>query len=267
MTTLNPTTTNVPAPSSPPGPARACWLFASRSLLKIKHVPEQLIDALGMPIVTTVLFTYLFGGALASSPTEYLQYLLPGIMVMSVLMLTMYTGMGISKDLSTGAFDRFRTMDVWRPAPLVGQLVSDGLRYLLTAIVITLVGIVLGYRPGGGITGVLAAIAVVVLFAFSVSWIWLLLGIQMRNEKSVMGASMGLILPLAFVSNIFLDPATMPGWLQAIVKVNPVTHTVTAARDLSSGAGVTTDFWIALASCAAIVLVTAPLSVRAYNRR
>src|SRR5829696_1996367 len=144
-------------------PARPSALSASvtfgwRAMLKIKHVPEQLFDVTAFPIIMTLMFTYLFGGALAGSTSEYLQYLLPGIMVTSVVMITMYTGVGLNTDIEKGVFDRFRTLPLWRPAALVGMILGDMLRYVLAGSVILTVGLVLGFRPGGGVGGVVAGL-------------------------------------------------------------------------------------------------------------
>ena len=141
------------AGEQPPRPSAwsASVTFGWRALLKIKHVPEQMFDVTAFPIMMTLMFTYLFGGALAGSVTEYLQFLLPGIMVTSVVMITMYTGLGLNTDIEKGVFDRFRTLPIWRPAALVGAIFGDVLRYVTAATVILLVGLILGFRPGGGV--------------------------------------------------------------------------------------------------------------------
>lgn len=252
-----------PRPSALAASAAFCW----RALLKIKHVPEQLFDVTVFPIIITLMFTYLFGGALAGSTSEYLQFVLPGIMVTSVLMITMYTGMGINTDVAKGVFDRFRTLPIWRPAALVGALLGDVLRYVLAATVITVVGLILGFRPDGGVLGVLAAIALVLLFAFAFSWVWIMFGLLLRSEKSVMGISMPVLFPLTFLSNVFVDPQTMPGWLQAVVEVNPITHLVTASRGLMDGSVDAGEITWVLASCIVLLVVFGTLSMRLYNRK
>ena len=249
-----------------PNPWTASVTFGWRAMLKIKHVPEQLFDVTAFPIIMTLMFTYLFGGALAGSPREYLQYLLPGIMVTSVVMITMYTGVGLNTDIEKGVFDRFRTLPVWRPAALVGMIFGDLLRYVLAATVITGVGLVLGYRPDGGLPGVLAGIGLLVVFSFAFSWIWTLFGLILRTEKSVMGVSMLVLFPLTFLSNVFVQPTTMPGWLQAFVDVNPITHLVAAVRAMMNGdwdSGETV--WVLVASVV-ITAVFGTLTMRAYNR-
>jgi len=253
-------------------PRRPSWLSASitfgwRALLKIKHVPEQLFDVTAFPIMMTLMFTYLFGGALAGSTTEYLQYLLPGIMVMSVIMITMYTGVAVNTDITKGVFDRFRTLPIWRPATMVGYLLGDAFRYTVASIVILGVGLVLGFRPDGGVVGVTAGIGVLVAFSFAFSWIWTMFGLLLRSEKSVMGVSMMVLFPLTFLSNVFVDPSTMPGWLQAFVEVNPISHLVGAVRALMDGGWDTSEMTWVIVSGVLITVVFGSLTMRLYNRR
>ncbi|WP_182876211.1 MULTISPECIES: ABC transporter permease [unclassified Microbispora] len=250
-----------------PGALSASMTFGWRAMLKIKHVPEQLFDVTAFPIMMTLMFTYLFGGALAGSPTEYLQFLLPGIMVTSVVMITMYTGVEVNKDIEKGVFDRFRTLPIWRPSTMVGYLLGDMFRYTMAATVILVVGLVLGFRPQGGVVGVVAAIALLVAFSFAFSWVWTMFGLLLRSEKSVMGISMLVLFPLTFLSNVYVDPETMPGWLQAFVGVNPISHLVTAARSLMAGAADTGEITWVLVSGAVCVAVFGALTMRLYNRR
>ncbi|MEU6407227.1 ABC transporter permease [Microbispora sp. NPDC046933] len=253
----------------PPRPSAlsASLTFGWRAMLKIKHVPEQLFDVTAFPIMMTLMFTYLFGGALAGSPTEYLQFLLPGIMVTSVVMITMYTGVEVNKDIEKGVFDRFRTLPIWRPSTMVGYLLGDAFRYTMAATVILVVGLVLGFRPQGGVAGVVAAIALLVAFSFAFSWIWTMFGLLLRSEKSVMGISMLVLFPLTFLSNVYVDPRTMPGWLQAFVGVNPISHLVTAARSLMAGSPDTGEITWVLACGAVSIVVFGALTMRLYNRK
>ena len=208
------------------------------------------------PIMFTLMFTYLFGGALAGSTGEYLQFLLPGILVQTVVFITMYTGMGLNTDISKGAFDRFRSLPIWRPATLVGALLGDAARYAMASAMV----IVLGFRPAGGAAGVLLSVALVLVFSFGLSWIWTALGLILRTPNSVMMASFLILFPLTFASNIFVDPETMPSWLQAIVGANPITHLVTAVRGLMHGTVTAGAIgWVLLASgtlVAAFALLT-----------
>ncbi|NUT33075.1 MAG: ABC transporter permease [Hamadaea sp.] len=236
-------------------------------MLKIKHVPEQLFDVTAFPIIMTLMFTYLFGGALAGSPREYLQFFLPGIMVTSVLMITMYTGVGLNIDIEKGVFDRFRTLPIWRPSPLVGMIFGDLVRYVIAALVILTVGLILGFRPDGGPIGVLAGLGLLVVFSFAFSWIWTWFGLFLRSEKSVMGVSMLVLFPLTFLSNVFVEPSTMPGWLQAFVKVNPVTFLVDAVRSVMAGTPDASAIMWVLISSVAMTAVFGSLTMHRYNRR
>ncbi|GAA2278678.1 transport permease protein [Streptomyces ruber] len=250
-----------------PSALSASLTFGWRAVLKIKHVPEQLFDVTAFPVMMVLMYTYLFGGALAGTPGEYLQYLLPGILVLSVVMITMYTGVSVKADIEKGVFDRFRTLPIWRPSTMVGYLLGDALRYTIASMVMLTVGLVLGYRPAGGVGGVAAGVALLLVFSFAFSWIWTMFGLLLRTEKSVMSVSMMVIFPLTFLSNVFVDPRTMPGWLQAFVDNNPVTHLASAVRGLMAGgwpaaATVWTLGWTAL-----FVLVFGPVTMRLYNRR
>ncbi|MDY7099966.1 MAG: ABC transporter permease [Actinomycetota bacterium] len=246
-------------------PLTASFTFAWRAVRKIRHVPMQLFDVTMFPIMFTLLFTYLFGGALAGSTSAYLQDLLPGILVMTVAMITPYTGMGLNQDIQKGIFDRFRSMPIWGPAVLVGALLGDLVRYSLAAVITIVLGVVLGFRPDGGVVGVVAAVALLLTFSFSLSWIWTLIGFKMQTPENVMQVSMMILFPLTFASNVFVDPDTMPGWVQAFVDVNPVTHLTTAARELMHGRMDTGSVMLVLVTSAALVAVFAPLTMRSYR--
>ncbi|MDQ0985715.1 ABC transporter permease [Streptomyces sp. V2I9] len=253
----------------PPRPSAlsASLTFGWRAMLKIKHVPEQLFDVTAFPIMLVLMYTYLFGGALAGSTEEYIQFLLPGIMVMSVVMITMYTGVAVNTDIAKGVFDRFRTLPIWRPAPMVGYLLGDVLRYVLASFVMLVVGVIIGFRPDGGVLGVLAGVALLVVFSFAFSWIWTMFGLMLRSEKSVMGVSMMVIFPLTFLSNVFVEPKTMPGWLQAFVNNSPVTHLATAVRELMAGKWPATDIAWTLGWTGVFLVVFGVVTMRLYNRK
>ncbi|WP_262380329.1 ABC transporter permease [Nonomuraea sp. PA05] len=264
------TLATVLAPATrPPRPSAwsASMTFGWRAMLKIKHVPEQLFDVTAFPIMMTLMFTYLFGGALAGSPTEYLQFLLPGIMVTSVVMITMYTGVEVNKDIEKGVFDRFRTLPIWRPSTMVGYLLGDVLRYFMASTVILLIGLLLGFRPQGGFAGVTLGIALLLVFSFAFSWVWTMFGLLMRNEKSVMGVSMLVMMPLTFLSNVYVDPSTMPGWLQVFVNASPISHLVSSVRSLMGGAPDMGEITWVLGSSVVLVVVFGTLTMRLYNRK
>ncbi|MET7327215.1 ABC transporter permease [Nonomuraea sp. NPDC005650] len=258
------------APTARP-PRPSAWsasvTFGWRAMLKIKHVPEQLFDVTAFPLMMTLMFTYLFGGALAGSPTEYLQFLLPGIMVTSVVMITMYTGVEVNKDIEKGVFDRFRTLPIWRPSTMVGYLLGDMLRYTLASTIILVIGLVLGFRPQGGLGGVVAGILVLLGFSFAFSWVWTMFGLLLRSEKSVMGVSMLVLFPLTFLSNVYVDPSTMPGWLQVFVNANPVSHLVASVRSLMAGSPDGGQLAWVLGWSLAFIVVFGALTMRLYNRK
>ncbi|MFD5424903.1 ABC transporter permease [Streptomyces sp. NPDC127084] len=253
----------------PPRPSAlsASLTFGWRAMLKIKHVPEQLFDVTAFPIMMVLMYTYLFGGALAGSADAYIQFLLPGILVMSVVMITMYTGVAVNTDIEKGVFDRFRTLPIWRPAPMVGYLLGDLVRYFIASVVMIGVGMLIGYRPDGGVVGVLLGVALLMLFSFAFSWIWTMFGLLLRTEKSVMGVSMMVIFPLTFLSNVFVDPRTMPGWLQAFVNNSPVTHLATAVRELMAGEWPAVEIGWTLGWSALFVTVFGAVTMRLYNRK
>ncbi|AJP02791.1 ABC transporter [Streptomyces cyaneogriseus subsp. noncyanogenus] len=250
-----------------PGSLSTSLTFGWRAVLKIKHVPEQLFDVTAFPIMNLLMFTYLFGGALAGSPGDYIQFVLPGILVMSVVMITMYTGVSVNTDIEKGVFDRFRSLPIWRPSAMVGYLLGDALRYTIASVVMLTVGLVLGYRPGGGVGGVVAGIALLLVFSFAFSWIWTMFGLMLRTEKSVMSTSMMVIFPLTFLSNVFVDPKTMPGWLQAFVNNNPITHLASAVRGLMAGDWPAGEIAWSLGWTAFFVAVFGPVTMRLYNRK
>ena len=247
-------------------PLSAALSFGWRGMLKVKHVPEQLLDVTITPVMFVLMFTYLFGGAIAGSTAEYLRYLLPGILVMSVLFTTVYSGVALNTDLTKGVVDRFRSLPIWRPAPLVGSLIGDSVRYLIAGTVIIVLGVALGYRSDGGVGGVLAALGLVVVFAFGLSWIFTTVGLVMRSPNAVMNAGFMALFPVTFLSNAFVDPETLPAGLEAFVNVNPISILVNAARGLMEGNPSAGDIGIVLAVAAALTLVFAPLTVRLYQR-
>ena len=253
-----------------PRPAHAVsssLTFGWRALLKIKHVPEQLFDVTMFPILFTLMFTYVFGGAISGSPGDYLQYALPGILTQTVVFITMYTGLTINTDIEKGVFDRFRSLPVWRASLLVGALLGDTLRYGLASLMVLTVGVLIGYRAPGGVLGVVLAVLLLVLFCFSLSWLWLIVGLKARTPNAVMGLSMMVLFPLTFVSSVFAPPETMPGWLQAFVDVNPVTLLCEAARGLMDGAADAGDIGIVLLLSAGVTAVFAPIALRLYNTK
>jgi ABC-2 type transport system permease protein len=260
--------TALSARTRPPRPSAlaASLTFTWRALLKLKHVPEQLIDVTGLPVIFTLGFTYLFGGALAGSTSAYLQFLLPGTLVMTVVLVTTYSGVTLNTDLTKGVSDRFRSLPIWRPAPIVGALLGDTGRYLLAATIVIALGLVLGFRPDG-LVGAVAAVALLLGFAFGLSWVWTTLGLVLRAPSAVSNLSLLVLFPLTLASNIFVDPQTMPTWLQAFIDVNPISHLVTASRGLMAGTVTAGQVGWMLATSAALIAIFAPLTVHLYRNK
>jgi ABC-2 type transport system permease protein len=251
------------APSALPN----ALVFGWRATLKFKHVPEQLFDLVMTPIMFTLLFTFVFGGALAGSTGAYLQFFLPGILVQTVCFNAVYSGMGLSTDLGKGLFDRFRSLPIWSLAPFAGLMVGDILRHMIAATIILTIGLILGYRPEAGVPGVIAAFALLAAIGFGMGWIFIVLGLLIRTPMTVMTFGFTFLFPLVFASNLMVDPATMPGWLRAFVEVNPVSLMATAMRGLMGEGASVEQIALALAAPAALTLVLAPVTLWLYRRQ
>ncbi len=256
------------APRPPHASALSAALtFGWQRMLKIKHVPEQLADVtLNMPLMV-LLFTYVFGGAMAGSPAAYLDYILPGSLGMTVVMTSVYSGVSLNTDVTKGVVDRFRTLPVWQPAPLVGALLGDVVRYLLGGTIIVLLGAVLGYRPDGGISGVVLGMALVTLFACGLSWVFMAVGLMLRSPSAVFNVGMTAMFPLLFLSNVLVDPATLPSWLQGAVNLNPVSYLATATRGLMEGNASPRDVALVIVTAVALTAVFAPITSHLYRTR
>ena len=250
----------------PAGPVSAALTFGWRGMLKVKHVPEQLLDVTITPVMFVLMFTYLFGGAIAGSTAEYLDYILPGILVMSVLFTTVYSGIALNTDRTKGVVDRFRSLPVWRPAPLVGALLGDSVRYVLAGTVILVLGLALGFRPEAGAVGAVSALALVVAFSFGLSWVFSTVGLLLRSPSAVMNGGFMAIFPLTFLSNVFVDPATLPSVLRAFVDVNPISLLATASRGLMDGTADSGEIMVVLLVAAALTAVFAPVTTLLYRR-
>ena len=248
------------------GPGLAVLTYTRRSLLKIRHVPEQLLDAVLYPVLFVLMFTYVFGGAISGTPEDYLQFALPGILTQTVIFLTIYTAMTINTDIEKGVFDRYRTQPVWRPAHLVGALLADSLRYGIATTLTLAVGLLMGYRAPGGVLGVVAAVAVLFMFCFALSWMWLVIGLKVRTPSAVQGVSVLILFPLTFISSVFAPPETMPDWLQVFVNANPVSQLVDTLRDLMNGVANFQSIVIVIGVSVLITVIFAPIALRIYNR-
>ena len=241
-------------------------IMAWRALKKMRRNPEQFFDVTIQPLLFTAMFAYIFGGAISGNVQRYLPLLIPGIVAQTVLTTCMSTGVQLREDMEKGVFDRFKSLPMARVAPLAGPMVADLVRYLIAAGLTFVMGLILGYRPGGGVLGVLGAIVLAMFTGWALAWIFTWIGTIARSARAVQGISMMILFPLTFLSNAFVPVTTLPGWLAAFVKVNPVSHLVSATRDLANHATVSGEVgWTVLAGLA-VIAVFAPLSVRSYRR-
>jgi oleandomycin transport system permease protein len=244
-----------------------------RAVLKIRANPEQLLDVSLQPVIFVTMFVFLFGGAIAGGNRHaYLQYVLPGIAVQTIVFGSVGTGMNLNTDITKGIFDRFRSLPIARSSPLSGLILGDLVRYVVSVSVVTAYGVLLGFRFHGAPAGVLAAYLLVMAFAMALSWLWVLLALLVKTPQALQGFGFIVMFPLTFGSNVFVPTATMPGWLQAWVKVNPVSYLSNAVRGLwlggpAGGAPVASAVWHSVVWIVAILVVFVPLAVSVYRRR
>jgi ABC-2 type transport system permease protein len=240
--------------------------MAWRATKKMRRNPEQFFDVTIQPLLFTAMFAYIFGGAISGDVSAYLPLLIPGMIAQTTLTTCMATGVQLREDMDKGVFDRFKSLPISRIAPLAGPVVADVLRFLIASTLTFATGIAMGYRPQGGVLGVAGAIAVAIVAGWSLAWVFTWVGTIMKSAQGVQGISMMIMFPLTFLSNAFVPIESLPGWLQTFVRINPVSHVVSAVRDLANHGAVTAQVGWALVGCAALVAVFVPLSVRSFRR-
>jgi ABC-2 type transport system permease protein len=245
--------------------------MAWRSLKKMRRNPEQFFDVTLQPLLFTAMFAYIFGGAISGVSGEagvksYLPLLIPGIVAQTVLTTCMSTGVQLREDMEKGVFDRFKALPIARIAPLAGPMMADLVRYLIAAGLTFVMGVIIGYRPGGGVLGVLGAIVLAIFTGWAIAWIFTFIGTIARNARSVQGISMLFLFPLTFLSNAFVPVRTLPSALAAFVRVNPVSHLVSASRDLANHGVISGEVGWTLLAGLAVIVIFAPLSVYSYKR-
>jgi oleandomycin transport system permease protein len=251
---------------------RYALVLAKRNIIKITRAPEQLIDVTLQPIIFLLLFYYVLGGALGStlgggSRHDYLQFLLPGLLAQTLAMSSIAIGQNMNADIEKGVFDRFRSLPIGRAVPLVGAVLAEFFRYLMVCVISIGFGYVLGFRVETNPLALLGAVGLSICFALAFAWMSVWVGMMVRSPGSVQGLMMLLVLPLSFASNTFVRAATMPGWLQAFVNVNPISHLVSAVRGLLLGGPVATNVGWTFAWIAGLIVVFFPLALRAYIRK
>jgi ABC-2 type transport system permease protein/oleandomycin transport system permease protein len=273
--TASATTATSESPSGRPSHAALYWTFADaaavtwRNLLQYVRIPQLLIFSTIQPVMFVLLFTFVFGGAIASSVPggNYVNFLMPGIFVQTAVFGATATGIGLAEDLGRGMIDRFRSLPMARSAVLAGRTFADMIRNVFVVILMTVVGFLVGFKPfEAGVPAYVLMLVIVVGFGYAFSWISALIGLLVKDTESVQAAGFIWIFPLTFASSAFVPVETMPGWLQPIAKVNPITVTVNAGRSLLRGTATLETilpplFWMVL-----ITAVFVPLAVRAYRR-
>ena len=268
-------TTLAPAPPAPtrhaatPRPSflRHAGTLAWRGITKTIHSTEALLDVTLQPVIFLLLFVYVFGGAISGSPDAYLQLALPGVLVQTIVFASAGTGVGLAEDLATGIFDRFRSLPISRSAPLVGAILADLVRYLTSGLIMLALGLLLGFRITTSPPAVVAAFGLVMVFAFAMCWVFTALAMVVGQPRSVQGLGALVMLPLTFGSNVFVPTATLPGWLQGFVEVNPVSKIADAARGLLTGGALAGPAFASLLASAVLAAVFGPLAVALYRRR
>ncbi|HYU57448.1 MAG TPA: ABC transporter permease [Actinomycetota bacterium] len=246
---------------------RHALVLMRRSLLHIKSDPEQLVGMTIQPLMFLVLFVYVFGGAIAGSSREYLQFALPGILVQGLAFTGFSTALGLNKDFQQGLIDRFRSLPISRAAVVSGRIAGDAVRVLWSVVLIVGFGVLIGFRFHGGFAGGIGGLALAALFGVVMCWPMAFIGIAAKSPEAVNTGGFMVILPLTFASTVFAPAESMPGWLAAFVKVNPITKVVDATRGLLLGGAVARPLWQALVWLVVITAVFAPLAIRLYRRR
>ena len=260
----------LPAPVRRPslrGGLRNTFTLTWRSVLKIKTNMEDVFGLSLQPIMYLVLFTYVFGGAISGGTHRYLQFSLPGILVLSVVFATLGTGLMLNQDIATGVFDRFRSLPIARWAPLAGAVLGDMVRYIISVAVTLGFVMILGFRIGTTPVAAAAGCLLLLLFALAMCWFSALIGLLTKTPQGVQLFGFLAMFPLVFGSNLLVPTATMPGWLQAFVKVNPITALTEAERGLLTGGPVAGPAIRSLLWALGIFIVFAPLAVRVYRRK
>ncbi|MGW6574520.1 ABC transporter permease [Streptomyces sp. NPDC054945] len=278
-------TTTKPAPTAPgPTPVAAAHgegriglrgnlrhigALVRRNALQIKQDPESMFDVVLMPIIFTLLFVFVFGGAISGkgNQADYVNYVVPGLMAMMGMNISMGVGTGVNDDFKKGVMDRFRSMPIARSSVLIAKILVELGRMMVAIAILLAVGFLLGLSIKGPVVGLFLAIGLSAVFGASLMWIFVLLGLTMKTPQAVQGMAMMVLMPLQFGSSIFAPPTTMPGWLQSFTDYNPLSNLADAARALINGNPVGDSVWMTLIWSLSITAVTMPLAVRKFRQK
>ncbi|MBO0413456.1 ABC transporter permease [Enterococcus hulanensis] len=242
------------------------FVMVKRDLLKTKHNPDKLMDVTFMPIFFMIIFSYLFGGAIAGGVSNYLPIIVPGILIQTLVSSTSAAGTQLREDIETGVFDRFKSLPIAQIAPLAGLLISDMVRYAIATFFSLGTGFILGWRPGAGYGWLFVACLLTIFVCWCVSWIFAMIGILVKSSATISGVSMTLTMLLSFLSNAFVPIDTLPSWLKTFAELNPVTHLVNSFKALADHGVFGADTWLTIATGVLIVLIFAPLTVTLYSK-
>jgi ABC transporter DrrB family efflux protein len=241
--------------------------MVKRNLRHIRRTPELLLDVTLQPIMFVLLFRYVFGGAIAVQGTSYVNYLMAGIFVQTIVFASIGTGILLANDLAKGMIERFRSLPMTQSAVITGRTFTDLLRGMLAIVVMTAIGLLTGFRPDGGVVGFMGATALLLLFGFALAWVGVAAGAWVRTPEAVQGLIFLAVFPLTFASSAFVPTNTMPSWLQAFAERQPMTLTINAVRSfVLSGTG-GSDVWPAVAWSVGILVVFFPIGLYLYRRR
>jgi len=241
-------------------------VMTRRNLLRYRRLPQLLIFSSVQPVMFVLLFAYVFGGAIKTGSVNYISYLLPGILVQTVLFGSMQTGVGLAEDLTKGMIDRFRSLPMDRSAVLAGRTITESLRNVFVIILMTIVGIIIGFRIDHGLLNFVLAMLLTVFFGFAFSWVSATIGMAVKNVETAQVAGFIWVFPLAFASSIFVPVQTMSAGVRAFAEHNPVSYTVNVVRALSLGTPVGNDLWWALGWILGILIVFVPLAINRYRK-
>ncbi|MGW3325370.1 ABC transporter permease [Streptomyces virginiae] len=251
------------------GNLRHIGALVRRNALQIKQDPESMFDVVFMPIIFTLLFVFVFGGAISGkgNQADYVNYVVPGLMAMMGMNIAMGVGTGVNDDFKKGVMDRFRSMPIARSSVLIAKIVVELGRMMVAIAILLAVGFLLGLSIKGPVLGLFLSIGLSAVFGASLMWIFVLLGLTMKTPQAVQGMAMMVLMPLQFGSSIFAPPTTMPGWLQSFTDYNPLSNLADAARSLINGVPVGDSVWMTLVWSLAITAVTMPLAVRKFRQK
>jgi ABC-2 type transport system permease protein len=242
-------------------------VMAQRGLMKVRKTPEQLFDVTLQPVIFVLMFSYIFGGAISGNVKNYLPILIPGILVQTLISASIVTGTQLREDMEKGVFNRFKALPIARIAPLAGALIADIIRYVIATFLTFFTGFLIGFRPYGGFGGIIAAGLLVIFVAWSMSWIFAYFGVISSSAASFSGISMLIVMPLTFLSNAYVSINSLPKVMQFIANINPLTHLITATRQLTNHGTVTQDFWTSILGAIIVISIFAPLALRAYMKK